>query len=73
MVTFDNEKTRFTIVKTASADGRIQKGFMIVPGLKKLPKYFTSELQPCDVSLNNPFKDHHREKFYNQTNSPNTV
>ena len=40
MVTSGNEKTRFTVVITASADGRIWPGFMILRGLKKIPKCY---------------------------------
>ena len=37
---------------------------------KIIPGGLSSELQPCDMSLNNPFKDHYREKWNEWMNSP---
>ena len=38
MATSGHEKTRFTVTITVSADGRVWPAFMILRGLKKIPK-----------------------------------
>ena len=38
MITSGNEKSRFTVTLTVSADGRVWSGFIILRGLKKVPK-----------------------------------